>query len=76
MTRSRSLGSWILHGVFSVILRLCTGNVSLTVCFQSLTLVLPFSYQVTDFEITREDMAFLDSLDEGLVTDWDPTVDP
>jgi len=32
--------------------------------------------QVTDFEITREDMAFLDSLDEGLVTDWDPTVDP
>ncbi|GAQ85798.1 aldo/keto reductase family protein [Klebsormidium nitens] len=32
--------------------------------------------QVTDFEIAPEDVAFLDSLDEGLVTDWDPTVEP
>ncbi|EIN03970.1 aldo-keto reductase [Punctularia strigosozonata HHB-11173 SS5] len=28
---------------------------------------------VFDFELTEEDMAHLDSLDEYLVTDWDPT---
>jgi len=29
--------------------------------------------QVFDFELTEEDVAHLDTLDEGLVTDWDPT---
>jgi len=31
---------------------------------------------VYDFELTPEEMSHLDSLDEGLVTDWDPTDTP
>jgi diketogulonate reductase-like aldo/keto reductase len=29
-----------------------------------------------DFELQAVEMTHLDSLDEGLVTDWDPTHDP
>ncbi|KAK9898019.1 putative aldo-keto reductase [Cystobasidium minutum MCA 4210] len=32
--------------------------------------------QVFDFQLTNEDMASLENLDEHLVTDWDPSEDP
>ncbi|KAK1221941.1 hypothetical protein PQX77_015231 [Marasmius sp. AFHP31] len=31
---------------------------------------------IFDFELSDQEMAQLDALDEGLVTDWDPTEDP
>jgi hypothetical protein len=60
--------------------RLCYGYVQERFADRLLPVLDPstcsISFQVIDFEIMPEDMAFLDSLDEGLVTDWDPTVDP